>query len=144
MKGPTVAKEVRDIAERLKIVKKKRENDWLDRALEELSNASPAKQCAIGAVVGTVNGFVCGRVGKNAALVISGSFILLQLAAHMGYVKINWRAVERDLAEAKRELSRRPQGFIRPVLGEVKDFLQENMYLGGGFIGGFVIGLVTA
>lgn len=42
----------RDIAERLSIVKKKKEDDWLTRTLEELSNAPPAKQCAVGAAAG--------------------------------------------------------------------------------------------
>ncbi|OQR75722.1 FUN14 domain-containing protein 1B-like, partial [Tropilaelaps mercedesae] len=87
MKTPKIPADVRDIAERLSIVKKKKEDDWVRRALEELVNASPAKQCAVGAAAGAINGYVCGRVGKNAAVVIGGSFILLQLAVHMGYIK---------------------------------------------------------
>lgn len=50
-------------------------------------------------------------------------------------LQINWKAVEKDLTEAKKELKRRREGIVGPMLADAKEFLRDNMYLGGGFIG---------
>lgn len=72
-------------------------------------------------------------------LVLCGTLVKILssvLTIHLFFFsQINWNAVERDLAEAKRELRRSREGVVGPILSEVKDFLKDNMYLGGGFIG---------
>lgn len=37
-----------------------------------------------------VTGFVTMKVGKVAACAVGGGIIMLQIAAHQGYIKINW------------------------------------------------------
>jgi len=144
MKTPKVPSEVRDIAEKLSIVKKKEDpNEWILKYIRDLSHASPTKQCCVGATAGAINGYVFGRVGKNAAMILGGSFLMLQVATHMGYVKVNWRAVEKDIDQMKKEMNRH-EGVVRPLVQDVCQFLKENVYVGGGFLGGFLVGLAIA
>jgi len=144
VKMEEVKEEVRDIAEKLHIVKKREDpNEWLYRYLNDLSRAPPGKQALVGAAVGALNGYVFTKVSKNAATVIGGSILLFQIANHLGYVKVNWKAVERDMKEVKKEI-RRSQGYMLPLYEEVRDFMKDNVYVGAGFVGGFVTAAIIA
>jgi len=139
-----VKEDVRDIAEKLHIVKKREDpNEWLYKYLDDLSRAPPAKQAMVGAAAGALNGYIFTKVSKNAATVIGGSIILFQVANHLGYVKVNWKAVEKDMKEVKKEI-RKSQGFIVPLYEEFRDFLSDNIYVGAGFVGGFVVAAIIA
>jgi len=134
----------RDVAEKLKIVKKREDpNEWFYTFLTDLSKAPPSKQAMVGGALGAFNGYVFTKVSKNAATIIGGSIILFQIANHLGYVKINWQAVERDMKEVKKEI-RRNQGFLVPFYEDVRDFLVENVYVGAGFAGGFLTAAIIA
>lgn len=41
-----------------------------------------------------VTGFITMKVGKVAACAVGGGILLLQIAAHQGYVKINWDKIQ--------------------------------------------------
>lgn len=40
-------------------------------------------------------GFITMKVGKIAAFAVGGGIIMLQIAAHQGYIKINWDKIQR-------------------------------------------------
>lgn len=42
-----------------------------------------------------VTGFVTMKIGKVAACAVGGGIIMLQIAAHQGYIKIDWDKVMR-------------------------------------------------
>lgn len=42
-----------------------------------------------------VTGFITMKIGKVAACAVGGGIIMLQIAAHQGYIKINWDKVMR-------------------------------------------------
>lgn len=42
-----------------------------------------------------VTGLVTMKVGKVAACAVGGGIIMLQIAAHQGYIKINWDKITR-------------------------------------------------
>jgi len=137
MKLPKVPQEIVEAVQG-----KKKPNSWVTENLEALAKAPPSQQCCIGLAAGLLNGFVFGRLGKNAAVIVGGSLVILQVASSMGYVKINWKNIEKDLAEAKKEI--RHPSSLGTTFEVAKDFLKDHVYLGGGFVGGFIVGLITA
>jgi len=68
------------------------------------------KQIAIGGVSGWLTGFVSMKVGKVAATAIGGALIILQVANHKGYIKINWSRVNRDVEKVKSKIQEEATG----------------------------------
>ena len=46
------------------------------------------------------------KIGKTLATAVGGSLILLQIAAHKGYINVNWSKVNKDLEGASRKLAK--------------------------------------
>lgn len=44
-----------------------------------------------------ISGFLSMRVGKVIAVSVGGGIILLQIANEMGYIKVNWNKVNKQL-----------------------------------------------
>ena len=42
-----------------------------------------------------MTGFVTMKVGKIAAFAVGGGIIMLQIAAHQGYIKVNWDKIQK-------------------------------------------------
>ncbi|XP_011053257.1 PREDICTED: uncharacterized protein LOC105145440 isoform X1 [Acromyrmex echinatior] len=63
---------------------------FLEKIMGDVSKSSATKQIIIGTSSGWVTGFVTMKIGKVAACAIGGGIIMLQIAAHQGYIKINW------------------------------------------------------
>ncbi|XP_048853789.1 FUN14 domain-containing protein 2 [Brienomyrus brachyistius] len=107
---------------------------------------SVATQLAIGGVTGWCAGYLFQRVGKLAASAVGGGFFLLQIANHTGYIKVDWKRVERDVNKAKKQLklnAERPPPEVRTKVDEVQTFIKKNIVLTGGFAGGFLLGLAS-
>uniref|UniRef100_UPI00358E5DAD FUN14 domain-containing protein 1 isoform X2 n=1 Tax=Myxine glutinosa TaxID=7769 RepID=UPI00358E5DAD len=103
-------------------------------------------QIAIGGVSGWCAGFVCQKVGKLAASAVGGGFLLLQIANHTGYVRVDWKRVERDMNKARQELAKKADfaaSEVNSAMGEVQLFVKKNIVITGGFIGGFLLGLAS-
>ena len=45
--------------------------------------------------------------------------LLLQIAQHRGYIKVNWTKLEREVKKAKNELSKSSQSQLPKVVEEV-------------------------
>ncbi|XP_019376550.1 PREDICTED: FUN14 domain-containing protein 2 [Gavialis gangeticus] len=107
-----------------------------------------ATQLVIGGVTGWCTGFIFQKVGKLAATAVGGGFFLLQIANHKGYIKVDWKLVERDVNKAKQQLKFHSSGH--PLIPETKSradevitFLKKNVILTGGFAGGFLLGMAS-
>ncbi|KAK8378412.1 hypothetical protein O3P69_011125 [Scylla paramamosain] len=79
---------------------------WVQRFVHDLTREPVAKQVAVGGVSGWVVGYLSMKVGKVAATVVGGSLLVMQLAAHKGYIKVDWNRVNRDLEHNARKLKR--------------------------------------
>lgn len=109
---------------------------------------SVATQLAIGGATGWCAGFLFKKVGKLAATAVGGGFFLLQIANHTGYIKVDWKRVEKDVNKAKQQLKLQkgrpnPSPEVRTRIQEVKRFVNKNIVLSGGFVGGFLIGMAS-
>lgn len=113
----------------------------LRRALDDVKRGSTYKQLGWGATAGWVTGYLGMKVGKLAAMTLGGSLLVMQVANHKGYIKVNWKKVNNDI----REISEKVQDDVKTAApgaaGEVKKFASENKYVAAGFAGGFLIGL---
>jgi FUN14 domain-containing protein 1 len=63
------------------------------KVLRDLSKAPAPQQIAAGAGAGWITGYLTMKVGKMAATAVGGSLLLLQIAHHKGYVKVDWNKV---------------------------------------------------
>jgi len=113
----------------------------LRRALNDVKRGSTYKQLGVGAAAGWVTGYLGMKVGKLAAMTLGGSLLLMQVAAHKGYVKVNWKKVNGDLQRIGEKVQDDVQKAAPGALGEVKKFATDNKYVAAGFTGGFLIGM---
>ncbi|CAG2257852.1 FUNDC1 [Mytilus edulis] len=86
-------------------------------------------------------GFVFVRFGKVAAGTLGVSLLLLQVAQHQGYIKINYKAIQSEIKKTKDVINKEANRHYPGVVENAKRFLQKNMFLAGGFAGGFLIGV---
>ncbi|KAK3096083.1 hypothetical protein FSP39_022912 [Pinctada imbricata] len=114
---------------------------WLNQILGDITRKSAAQQVAIGGVSGWVSGYLFIKVGKLAAFTMGTSILLLQIAQHQGYVRINWSRLERDVDRAKKTFEREARRRYPGVLENLKVFIRNNIFLAGSFGGGFFIGM---
>lgn len=64
------------------------------------------------------------KVGKVAALAVGGGIILLQVANHSGYVKINWDKVFKQAEEVGSRIEQQSTSKGPKFLDKVSRFLQ--------------------
>ncbi|VDH99007.1 FUN14 domain-containing protein 1-like isoform X1 [Mytilus galloprovincialis] len=118
-----------------------RNKTWVQKAFGDISKRSAAQQITIGGVSGWCTGFVFVRVGKVAAGTLGVSFLLLQVAQHQGYININYKAIQSEIKKTKDVINKEANRHYPGVVENAKRFLQKNMFLAGGFAGGFLIGV---
>ncbi|XP_051041640.1 FUN14 domain-containing protein 2 isoform X2 [Phodopus roborovskii] len=108
---------------------------------------SVATQLLIGGVTGWCTGFIFQKVGKLAATAVGGGFFLLQLANHTGYIKVDWKRVEKDMKKAKEQLKIRKSNQlpneVKSKAEELVSFVKKNVLVTGGFFGGFLLGMAS-
>merc|ERR1711935_546814 len=102
------------------------------------------KQIGIGAACGWVSGYVMMKVGKAAATAVGGSLILLQIAHYKGYVTVDWNRITNDSSSLKDQLKDKLKIQTKSTGEKFADFAKKNVYLAGGFTGGFFIGLASS
>lgn len=118
--------------------------NWLHQFLGDITNASAAKQITVGGITGWCTGFVFTKIGKVAATAVGGSLLLLQIAQHQGYVKINWSQLSKDMETASKHLEKHAQKGFSRYLEQGQKFVKENIVLATGFAGGFLIGIASS
>ncbi|XP_068602340.1 FUN14 domain-containing protein 1 [Brachionichthys hirsutus] len=101
-------------------------------------------QVAVGGVSGWCVGYVFQKVGKVAAASVGGGLLLLQLANHSGYIQVDWKKLEKDVDQAKRQLRKSTnQTELSSLIEKSTDFVKKSVVVTSGFIGGFLLGLVS-
>jgi len=107
------------------------------------SLAPAGSQALLGSGLGSAAGYTLRVVGRFAAFGIGTGFIALQTLSYLGYVKVDWRKVERDTTA---KLDRDGDGKVtvqdvKLVWKEVEDVLAFNLPAGAGFTAGLLWGL---
>ena len=107
--------------------------------LKEISKAPAPLQLAVGATAGWFAGYFTMKIGKSATTMIGCSLLILQIAHHKGYVKVNWQPLSNDCAAAadKTKASLVKKG--KNGFEQIQEFAEENVYLSGGFILGIAL-----
>lgn len=104
-----------------------------------------ATQIAMGGVTGWCAGVLFQKVGKLAALAVSGGFLLLHIANHSGCVQTAWKRVEKDVNKAKKmkKGANKEAPEINTTSEEAIEFIRQNIVIPSGFVGGFLLGLAS-
>lgn len=114
------------------------------RAVKEMSKASAPKQIAAGATAGWITGWMMMKAGKMAATAVGGSLLMLQIAHHKGYIKVDWAKMTNDSASLADRVKDKLTLRSRSGMQKFQDFAAENVYLAGGFTGGFFLGIASS
>ncbi len=66
------------------------------------------------------------------------------MAHYNGYIRIDWKRLNRDVELAKKEFNKRKNKEIPDLMNKIQEFTKENVVLATGFVGGFLLGLSSA
>ncbi|XP_065223213.1 FUN14 domain-containing protein 1 isoform X2 [Planococcus citri] len=114
----------------------------LAKVVDDVGKTSALRQLVIGGTTGWLTGYTLIKVGKATAAAIGSGILLLQIANHNGYIKINWDKVTKraeELSEKMEDSAAKPN-----LLKKVTMFLRQSSPLAGGFTGGFFLGIASA
>ncbi|XP_023715593.1 FUN14 domain-containing protein 1 isoform X2 [Cryptotermes secundus] len=115
----------------------------IDRVLGDVGKYSATKQLIIGSISGWCTGFISMKVGKAAAFAFGGGIILLQIANHQGYIKVNWDKVCKQANKATDRLGEKA-GQGPEWMEKMGVFARKNTYAAAGFVGGVFLGLASS
>merc|ERR1719429_117783 len=86
----------------------RRENQsTVGKIMDDLGKASVPKQLAVGGAAGWVSGYLTMKAGKMAATAIGGTLLLLQIAHHKGYIKVDWSRMTEDSASVADKIKKK-------------------------------------
>ena len=91
-----------------------------------------------------MSGYIMMKVGKAAATAVGGSLILLQIAHYKGYVTVDWNRLTNDTSSLSDRMKQKLRLQTKSTGEKMLDFAQKNIYLAGGFTGGFFIGIASS
>jgi uncharacterized membrane protein (Fun14 family) len=103
--------------------------DGLDELL-----SGPIAALGFGGVAGAIVGYTAKKVTKLVAIILGVVFIVVQLLVYLGYVTVNWEAVE----SGARSLWASPDGLT--LADRAWAILRTQLPFGGGFVAGFALG----
>jgi len=95
----------------------------------------PLAGLGFGGLLGAAVGYTVKKIAKLTALFLGFTFILIQGLVWLGYVDVDWAAVQ-DMATT---VWRTPDGTT--LLDRGWEILRANLPFGGGFVAGFALGL---
>merc|ERR1719402_90631 len=122
----------------------------VEKWAKDLSKAPVPKQLAVGGALGWLAGYTTMKVGKMAATAIGGSLLLLQIAHHKGYVKVNWgqkvdwNKMTNDSSSLASQVKEKLHLRSKTGMEKFQDFASKNVYVAGGFTGGFFLGIASS
>ncbi|XP_050995925.1 LOW QUALITY PROTEIN: FUN14 domain-containing protein 2-like [Acomys russatus] len=144
--------------EALDLAESTKKQPWWRKLFGQESGPSAEKYSVatcllIGGVPGWYTAFIFQKVGKLAATAVGGGFFLLQLANHTGYIKVDWKWVEKGMKKkkAKEQLKIRKNNQtpteVKSKAEEVVPFVKKSVLMTGQFFffffffGGFLLGI---
>ncbi|XP_043287775.1 FUN14 domain-containing protein 1 isoform X3 [Venturia canescens] len=116
----------------------------IDKILGDVSKTSATKQIVIGTASGWATGFLTMKVGKVVAFAVGGGIIVLQVAAHQGYIKINWDKIQKKADKITDKVEEKITGEGPKFMDKVGTWCRKNSYAATSFIGGFILGLASS
>ncbi|XP_050461148.1 FUN14 domain-containing protein 1 isoform X1 [Cataglyphis hispanica] len=99
----------------------------LEKIMGDVSKSSATKQILIGTTSGWVTGFVTMKVGKVAACAVGGGIIMLQIAAHQGYIKINWDKITRKAEKITDKMEEKITGEGPKFMDKVERYVDKKL-----------------
>ena len=129
--------------------------------MADLSKAPVPKQIAVGGAAGWTAGYLTMKAGKMAATAIGGTLLLLQIAHHKGYIKVqsmilqilsilfsvdqvDWKKMTNDSATVAEKLKEKLSIKSKSSFEKFQEWSARNIYLAGGFTGGFFLGIASS
>ncbi|XP_032663372.1 FUN14 domain-containing protein 2 isoform X2 [Odontomachus brunneus] len=100
---------------------------YLEKFLGDVSKTSATKQMIIGSTTGWVTGVVTMKIGKVAACAIGGGIIIMQIAAHQGYIKINWDKVMRKAEKITDKVEEKITGEGPNLMDKVERYVDRKV-----------------
>jgi len=94
----------------------------------------PLSGLGFGGLVGAAVGYASKKVTKLVALVLGLCFILVQVMVFMGWIDVDWVAVQNSAESAW------SNGQGHTLAEHAWQILTANLPFGGGFVAGFLIG----
>lgn len=99
----------------------------IEKILGDVSKTSATKQIIIGTTSGWMTGFLTMKVGKVAAFAVGGGIIILQIAAHQGYIKINWDKVQKKAEKITDKVEEKITGEGPKLLDKVERYVDKKL-----------------
>merc|ERR1719163_1109550 len=103
----------------------------IERISRDLRKAPPPKQLAVGGAAGWAAGYLTMKAGKMAATAIGGSLLLLQIAHHKGYVKVDWNKMTNDSSSLASQVKEKLHLRSKTGMEKFQDFASKNVYVAG-------------
>jgi len=128
----------------MEVFRSSEEVGMLEKINRDLRKAPPPKQLAVGGAAGWCAGYLTMKAGKMAATAIGGSLLLLQIAHHKGYIKVDWAKMTSDSATVADKLKKKLHIQSKSGLERFQEWSAKNVYLAGGFTGGFFLGIASS
>ncbi|XP_076752631.1 FUN14 domain-containing protein 2 isoform X2 [Xylocopa sonorina] len=122
-----VTKKSKDEANKEELDISKEAKSMIDKILGDVSKTSATKQIIIGTTSGWLTGFVTMKVGKIAAFAVGGGIIMLQIAAHQGYIKINWDKIQKKAEKITDKVEEKVTGEGPKLLDKVERFVDKKL-----------------
>lgn len=116
----------------------------VEKVLDDLSKAPAPKQMVVGGSAGWLAGYTMMKVGKMAATAIGGTLLILQIAHHKGYIKVDWNRMTNDTSSMADKLKKKLHMKSKSGFEKFQDFAAQNIYVAGGFTGGFFLGIASS
>ncbi|XP_054266359.1 FUN14 domain-containing protein 1B-like isoform X2 [Macrosteles quadrilineatus] len=118
----------------------------IDKVIGDVGKTSATQQLILGTASGWLTGYLMMKVGKMAAVAVGGSIILLQVANHKGYVKINWDRIYRNVEDQVEKITEDASTSKKgpKILDKVTEFFKSNSYFSASFTGGVLIGVACS
>jgi len=120
------------------------EQGMIEKISRDLRKAPPPKQLAVGGAAGWAAGYLTMKAGKMAATAIGGTLLLLQIAHHKGYIKVDWSKMTEDSASVADKIKKKLHIQSKSGLEKFQEWSAKNIYLAGGFTGGFFLGIASS
>ena len=109
----------------------------------EVVTYSPTAQVAVGATTGYAAGYIASKLGKYTLALVGGAAIILPLAEQYGYIRIDWKRVQKDAQkigdEMRKEYSQRIKNITKSK-ASIQEIAEANPQAVASLIGGFILG----
>ncbi|XP_015187925.1 PREDICTED: FUN14 domain-containing protein 1 isoform X1 [Polistes dominula] len=105
----------------------KEAKSFLDKVLGDVGKTSATKQIIIGTTSGWMTGFLTMKVGKVAAFAVGGGIIILQIAAHQGYIKVNWDKIQRKAEKLTDKVEEKVTGEGPRFIDKVERYVDKKL-----------------